>query len=409
MSHYIINRPTPQALERLLTAHGFDPVGRILRLALWAGLMRKEIVALQWCDVHSDYIAVDNRRVPLTPQLADYLAQCPGGYQPYVVVSSRNQTAISAQSASHLVRQVLDDEGERLVRLADLRSEYIINALQTTPWEQVCQQTGMAYTALRENFGAYLPEKISLLTQPKEVSVIHSGQMEDILAQHTDPAITLAMALAWHMGVSLQEMLPLTWGDFHGNTVRLETRTVPIHPWVGAYIQSLPAKSPEKRVLVGPKSGNPLLPERISRQVRQVMLRQGIHHVTLRDLVADYAQRQNGSDAMVAHLQLHGKATTAQLSALLGQESTAVYKQLTRLVKQGQVVKVGALYYHPTAVIPPQQHRQVIEGHVKQFGRLYRKDVVDLLGITPNQASILLKKWTTEGWLVQEKQSYIGA
>lgn len=409
MADYIINRPTPQGLETLLTAHTYDAVGRIVRLALWAGLMRKELVALQWSDVHPDHLEVEGRQVPLTPALADYFTHCPGQRHAHVVVSSRNQTALSPQSASHMARQALNNAGESAVRLADLRSEYIITSLQTQPWEAVCRDCGLDYTTLRQNFGAYLPEKISLLEQPKQATTLDPAQIQAILDQHTDPSITLAMALAWHMGITLQEMLPLTWQalDLDAGTLTLARGTVPLAPWVRDYLYSIPTQPPQRRLLVGPKSGNPLLPERVSRLVRQVMLRHGIHHVTLRDLVADYHQRQNGSEQILAYLQHQQKATTAQLVQALGLEQGSVYKQLLRLCQQGQVVKVGALYYLPQTVVPPAQHRPTIEAHLALYGRLYRKDAVELLGITPNQASVLLKKWVGEGWLAQEKQSYV--
>lgn len=408
MSDFIINRLDPAAMERLLQAHVYDPVGKILRLALWAGLMRKELVALQWADIHHDYIEVAQRQIPLSPQLADYLTHATGKQYPHVVTSSRNHAPLSAQSASHMVRLSLDTEGQTAVRLADLRSEYIITALQTAPWEAVCQASGMGYTALRENFAAYLPQKISLVTQPKEITTLDPQQIQTILDQHTDTAIVLAMSFAWHMGITLQEMHPLTWSavDLDAGTLTLERGVLPLAPWVHTYINSMPVQDPAVRILVGPKSGNPLLPERVSRLVRQLMLKNGINHVTLRDLVADYHQRQNGGTAIVSYLQGHEKATTAELAQALDLPSTAVYKHLKRLMQQKQVVQVGALYYLPSCVVPPEEHQGVITAHLTQFGRLYRKDVVDLLGVTPNQASILLQKWVRQGWLAQDKQSY---
>ncbi|WP_409969507.1 winged helix-turn-helix transcriptional regulator [Bengtsoniella intestinalis] len=406
MSDFIINRPDGDAMERLLQAHVYDPVGKILRLALWAGLMRKELVSLQWVDIHGDYINVDQRQIPLSPQLADYLNSATGKQYPYVVTSSRNHAPLSAQGASHMVRQVLDDAGQSAVRLADLRSEYIINALQSTPWEAVCQASGMGYAALRKNFAPYL--NISLAAQPKEVTTLDPVQIQTILDQHTDTAITLAMAFAWHMGITLQQMLPLTWRavDLDAKTLTIEVEAIPLAPWVAAYLNSMPVQNPDARIFVGPKSGNPLLPERISRLVRQVMLKNGINHVTLRDLVADYHQRQNGGSAILSHLQAHEKATTAQLSQALGLDNTVVYKHLKRLLQQKQVVQVGALYYLPSAVVPPEEHQAVLTAYLTQYERLYRKDVVELLGITPNQASILLQKWVKAGWLTQEKQCY---
>lgn len=410
MPDFIINRPTSEGLESLLSAHQYDPVGRILRLALWAGLMRKEIVNLRWSDVHlqQGYLEVAQRQVPLSPPLWDYLSRCTGKHLEYVVTSSRNFQGLSPQSASHLMRQALDSQGQTAVRLADLRSEYIIQALQTTPWEDVCQASGMGYGLLRANFTPYLPQKISLSAQTKQLTALDPVTMEPIIAQHPDTAIALAMGLAWYMGVTLQEMVALTWGsvDADANTLTLPNGVVALAPWVGNYLATLTPKAPDTPLLVGPKSGNPLLPERISRLVRQALLANGIPHATLRDLVADYHQRQNGSDAILSYLQTHSKATTSQLAVLLGQPSNLVYKQLQRLCQQQLVVQVGALYYLPGCVVSPQNHQAVVRQYLMEYGRLYRKDVVDLLGITPNQASILLKKWVQAGWLAQDRQSY---
>ena len=73
MAQYVVNRPDPAAMERILAANPDNAAGTVLRLALWAGLTRDEIAALRWSQVNFPAAAreLPDRNIPLAPELAE--------------------------------------------------------------------------------------------------------------------------------------------------------------------------------------------------------------------------------------------------------------------------------------------------------------------------------------------------
>ena len=69
MRKYVVNRPDPEAMGRILEQAG--PEGVVLRLAWQAGLTREEISALTWNQVSflDNRLELPDRMVPLEPDL----------------------------------------------------------------------------------------------------------------------------------------------------------------------------------------------------------------------------------------------------------------------------------------------------------------------------------------------------
>ena len=69
MRTYLLNRPDPEAMRRILEQAG--PEGIVLRLAWQAGLAREEIASLTWEQVSffDNRLELPDRMVPLEGEL----------------------------------------------------------------------------------------------------------------------------------------------------------------------------------------------------------------------------------------------------------------------------------------------------------------------------------------------------
>ena len=152
MRKYVVNRPDPEAMGRILEQAG--PEGVVLRLAWQAGLTREEISALTWNQVSflDNRLELPDRMVPLEPDLRAELwrlYEAQGDLSPRVVLSSRGRTPLAPESISRLARLALDREGQRSVRLMDLRHDWILRQLADKGWAEVARISGVAVAALQ--------------------------------------------------------------------------------------------------------------------------------------------------------------------------------------------------------------------------------------------------------------------
>ena len=117
MREYVINRPAPDAMGRILDQAG--PEGIVLRLAWQAGLSRDEISALTWDQVSflDSRLELPTRMVPLEADLRSALwrlYEANHEVSPRVVLSSRGKTPMAPESISRLARLALDREGQTM-------------------------------------------------------------------------------------------------------------------------------------------------------------------------------------------------------------------------------------------------------------------------------------------------------
>ena len=164
MREYVVNRPDEAAMDRILAQAG--PEGVVLRLAWQAGLSRDEISALVWDQVSflDDRLELPDRHIPLHPELRAVLwklYESNHDASPRVVLSSRGKTPLAPESISRLARLALDREGQRAVRLMDLRHDWIIRQLADKDWSTVARISGVEIPTLQARFSSCISEKPS--------------------------------------------------------------------------------------------------------------------------------------------------------------------------------------------------------------------------------------------------------
>lgn len=244
---------TPALIEQLLRENRWNLAGKMMRLALWAGLTRNELMSLTWEQITPSHIVLADRQIPLDPQLATYLTDCPGLHTGVCIRSQRTHQPVTPQGASHALRDALNTAGATDISLGDFRKLYIINQLQTLPIPEVGRRTGLSLTTLKNNFGACIPKNVPQSPQPP--TAFPRQQLQALLTQQGRCAASLALQLAWKGGYSVQTMVTLTWEDLPPDLKK-------DLGWTGE----------TGYVLVGPRAGNPLLADRVSRITRQLLV-----------------------------------------------------------------------------------------------------------------------------------------
>ena len=120
-------------------ASGQGPVRRqqadVIRLLVYTGCRKSEIVRLRWSEVDGDTLALGDgktgpRKVHLNPQARAVLDRQPRGEIPWVFPSSRRPGRPCSDSVSHW-REIRRDAGIEDVRLHDLRHNYASWAVMT--------------------------------------------------------------------------------------------------------------------------------------------------------------------------------------------------------------------------------------------------------------------------------------
>ncbi|WP_295737829.1 tyrosine-type recombinase/integrase [uncultured Oscillibacter sp.] len=414
MREYVVNRPDEKAMEQALLENPGNAAGAVLRLAWQAGLLRDEIQRLTWeqVDFLDRCLVLPDRKVPIGQELADWLQVLRDGRdqsQETVVLSDRDKRPLTPQSISRLARLALNKQGQTDVRLIDLRHDFVLRQLEEHDWQYVSRITGVEAAGLNVHFAGHLEEKkISTRIHREESARIDEFALWKLLrTEGTSPA-GIALWLTWQAGLRLEEIVALTWEQIQGDCLRLPRREVLLTSGTQQVLEELTAREGRRGyVLTAPRSGLPYDRTRLSKLARAALIRAGLDDLTLRDLRVDYALRSGGAGQILSQVRRQGWTTRNEVRSLLNVSQAVAYHRLKQLVNRGQLTQVGARYYLPGTVVPPNSQEAALVKYLEREGFAYRQDVARLLGIDAGQCRPLLRRMLARGTLIQDRQRYI--
>ena len=408
---YTFKRPDPAAMERILTRFPYSPEGAILRLAWLEGLSREEIAALTWDQVQfeDNALTLPDRTVPLAPSAEDCLRERHRLYaqrDPHVIISDRYQRPMPPESVSRLARTALDTEGQK-VSLKDLRQDFVIRQLQTHDWTYAARVSGMAVSTLRGSFSQYFQERQSAAPElPPDSEYL----LWRIVQQEGSSVVGLALWMGWKLQMQPGEIASLTWGqvDFDQNLIRLPDRMVSM----GSRLRRLlldawdRRKDPtEPRVFTAPTTGRPMDLSRLTTVTRTALIRGGLEHVNLRNLHT-WVRQGDRAQLLMAQAEEQGWLTREAVMGRLGVSKSTARQYLLELREAGRLVRVGTRYYPAGAVADPDDHLDIIRAYLQEHGIGRRQDFIRLLGLEPEQGTLLLRRLTDRGELVLTGRHY---
>ncbi len=414
MQEYVVNRPDEGAMERALRENPGNAAGTVLRLAWQAGLLRDEIQHLTWeqVDFLDGCLVLPDRKVPIGQELLDWLRNLRDERdrsQEAVVLSDRDRKPLTPQSISRLARNALDKQGQTEVRLIDLRHDFVLRQLEEHDWQYVSRITGVEAAGLNVHFAEHLEEKkiSTRICREEAVQIDEFALWKLLRTEGTSPA-GVALWLTWQVGLRLEEIVGLHWDQVREDRLSLPQREVPLSGGAKKVLEDLACqKGREGPVLTAPRSRQPYDRTRLSKLVRAALIRAGLDDLTLRDLRMDCTLRSGGEGQILSQVRRQGWTTRNEVMSLLNVSRTTAYNRLKQLVSRGRLTQVGARYYLPESVVPPEKQEAAVLDYLAREGFAYRQDVARLLGIGVSQCRPLLQRMLERGSILQNRQRYI--
>ena len=231
-----------------------------------------------------------------------------------------------------------------------------------------------------------------------------------ILERHPHSPEGAILRLAWLEGLSRSEITELRWDqvDFEGKAIQLPDRAVSM----GSRLRRLlldawdRRKDPaEPRVFTAPTTGRPMDLSRLTTVTRTALIRGGLEHVNLRNLHT-WVRQGDRAQLLMAQAEEQGWLTREAVMERLGVSKSTARQYLLELREAGRLVRVGTRYYPAGAVADPDDHLDIIRAYLQEHGTGRRQDFIRLLGLEPEQGTLLLRRLTDRGELVLTGRHY---
>ncbi|WP_419010283.1 hypothetical protein [Dysosmobacter sp.] len=326
-----------------------------------------------------------------------------------VLIADRGKKPMTPENVSRLAKNALDSEGQK-VSLMDLRHDWLLRQIEAHGWAYAAKVSGLAVSSLRGQFGSCLKGK-----QDQNFAV--SGGKDEveyllwrIVQQEGSSTAGLAIWMCWQLAMQPGEVAALTWDqvDFKTGHIHLPNRDIDM----GTRMQRLlgevwdrqkPLNEPQ--VFVAPTTGHPIDLSRVSVVSRTAMIRGGLEHFSLRTLCS-WAAAQRTGEILTAHAEKQGSLVREDVMKLLHVSENTAWTYLNRLADSGRLEKVGVRYYPKGSVVAPENQLAVVQDYLKKRGIGSRQAFVELLHITPHQATNILKHMVERGELIRIGKRY---
>ncbi len=407
-------KPDEIAMWHILERYSDSPEGIILRLAWLEGLSRKELNELTWnqVDFETQNLLLPDRAVPMEASVTKCLQK---RYERYgtvserVIIADRGKKPMTPENVSRLAKLALDSEGQ-MVSLMDLRHDWLLRQIKAHGWAYAAKVSGLAVSSLRGKFGSYLKrnrdQNFSVSGGKDEVEYL----LWRIVQQEGSSTAGLAIWMCWQLAMQPGEVATLTWDhvDFEAGCIHLPNRDIDM----GTRMQRLLGEAwnrqkslNEPQVFVAPTTGHPIDLSRISVVSRTAMIRGGLERFSLRTLYL-WAAAQRTREILTTQAEKQGSLVREDVMKLLHVSENTAWTYLSRLADSGWLEKVGVRYYPKGSVVAPENQLAVIEGYLKEHEIGSRQVFVELLHITPHQATNILKHMVERGELIRVGKRY---
>ena len=411
------HQPDEEAMRRLLRKHAWDPTGLILRLAWLEGLSRREIAALTWDDVdfEAGLLRLPDREVPLEEETAEFLRRwnrrC-AGFSGMVAVSDRLRKPMAEQSISTLARAALDTEGQREVRLQDLRYDYVRRQFREQEWTAALRMSGLSFSSYRLG-RTWLKGVEKNAAARRALSPEDEPRLRELMQKERSTPAGIALLLTDALAMEAEAIVRLTWDDvdFDRNTVRFDGADLPMSTALRmALVDEKARRAPgdDPHVILTPTSRRPMDASRLGTLVRAALIRGGLETLSVSDLKRGSRARDEQT-LLLNYAGQHGSVSRGEAAELLGVSEGMAYRRLLALTEQGRLRRVNSRYYPADSAVPPEDYRRLVLEHAADRGFIRREEAAELLHIGKRQAARLLREMAEDGELVLPpgKKTYV--
>ena len=350
-------RPNEEAMLRLFAKYVNRVEEVILRLAWQAGLTRQEILDLKWeeIDWEKNMIRLPRRSIPMVDALrrcldsrrvliADDQQACAS---PYVIVTDSLHKHPTKVHLSRLVAAALEEEEVlRDIRLDNLRNDFIIRILQEHPTTYAMEVAGLNRVSINATFVDYLPDEgTKEKAQRKYYEPIDEQRLQALIRAEGCSEVAITLQLSWELGLSLPEIISLTWKqiDFAEKVLRLAGNMYSLSDTLIEMLQksfSCSNPSEDTHILLTPRSKQPFDKDRLSKVVRNALVRGGLGDLGLSRL-SHISQKKARIEKVYSYIKEYGFINRRQAAALWDISVMVAHRYLQEMVAQGLLVQKG--------------------------------------------------------------------
>lgn len=408
------NRPDAPAVALILKRYGSTLPGLVIRLAWQLGLQRSEIRALRWeqIDFARSCVSVPGRTIPLRPEtqiaLQDlWVSRRMSG--DWVVLTDRGARRPTEQYLSNACRRVLDEYGQKDVRLADLRYDFVARELLSQDWQTVSRISGLEPRTLKLHFSEEWNRRRTDAPAPQSAPSLGRA-LSSILKDGDYTACGVALRLIGCLGLYQKELRSLRWDmlDDSAGRLALPDRTLDVPPELLAYLRELRRRNGplSEYVLISDRARRPIEPACLSRMIRTVLIRAGCDNITLRDLRSECVFRAGFAEPVLRSLESRHGLMKSDAAALLNISDSKAAEGLRRMAESGQLIRSGHYYYAAGTIVPPDMQADAVLAYLSQHGACRRGQLAELLHLEPRQVLPLLERLLREERISRDGTRY---
>ena len=401
-----------RVLEREKTS--YEPSGIIVHLAWNLGLFTHEIQNLRWSDISMEEktLQLPNRTIPLDEDMFPYIQQrhsSHGKASIYVVHGFRNRnepfTRVSINRHFHNATE--KEPTLKGITLLDLRRDFLAKQLQKHDWQYVSRIAGINGLTLQSKAKTLSTEPIYLRPDTeKRPEKLDAAQLREMLHHEGTSIAGTVIRLVWDGELQLIDIANLKWNqiDLAAQRIHLEQNSVEISDELTDHLNELRKTQDPDGYVLRTRTGNPYPIERLSVLCRRAFVNAGMDHISLKHL--SLFNYDNETEKILAYVRNRNGCSPSELMEAFQLKYGTLKKYTASLMNKNELVMLNHRFYLPDTVIEKKDQFSVIKEYLEVQGVAQRKELADVLQLTPTQASFVLSQLVAEGKLAHNNRKY---
>jgi len=240
------------------------------------------------------------------------------------------------------------------IKLAALRSDYIIRVLEKHGNMAAMQWAGITEDTLQEIYGDYMqPGRYNVKREAYASTEIDEERLLKLLHNEGSSPVAITLWLVWELGIPTKEIVDITWDqvDFDRKQINLPDKTYTMtepafRVLKEAYDKRTPAAVKQPYVVLKRRAKKQYTTQFLSKTLRIALVRAGLESLHMRSLLNDAKDRKY-TENICAYIREHGSIGQSQAAKVTGLSYDFTHVKLTKMKEKGILEKRESRYYLP--------------------------------------------------------------
>jgi integrase len=261
------------------------------------------------------------------------------------------------------------------ITLKTLRYDFVARMLEKHDWPHVLSISGYTVTTSRRYS---LSTKKGKGTPQERTDESLEEKVQAVLKREGDSLEGLVLQLSLQ-GLTYAEIIALTWEqvDIEARCVRLPNRTIPLQQPLCDALSAYGEEREGEHVFLTPRAKKLWREERLSVQMRNFLVRNGLEGSTVAQL--KLALKDSSEKALLLEYARIKGINSIEASKLLGIVRSRTTQLINEMINEGKLVRLGSKAYPADTAIHPDNREEGIITYLKEHGPATHMEIVDLL------------------------------